>query len=116
MLLHVKANEKLKPSSFTSSIHLEMEPQQFLIFMISAAHLHLQDLLQSLHDDQRGFLDRRVTVLGAVLDDLHQSLVGSRAQVVLVTIRPAHERIISARQHPSQKHASHSHAKVLKLV
>lgn len=82
---------------------------------LAEAHLHLQDLLQSLHDDQRGFLDCRVTVLSTVLDDLHQSLVGSRAQVVLVTIGPAHKRIISTRLHPSQQQASHFDSKALKL-
>lgn len=82
---------------------------------LAEAHLHLQDLLQPLHDDQRGFLDCRVTVLSTVLDDLHQSLVGSRAQVVLVTIGPAHKRIISTRLHPSQQQASHFDSKALKL-
>lgn len=55
----------------------------------SSSHLHLQDLLQPLHDDQGGSLDCRVAVLGAVLHDLHQSLVGRRAQVVLVAVVPA---------------------------
>lgn len=53
------------------------------------AHLHLQDLLQPLHDDQRGPLDCRVTVLRTVLHHLHQRLVGCRAEVALVTIGPA---------------------------
>lgn len=53
------------------------------------SHLHLQDLLQPLHDDQCGPLDCRVTVLCAVLHYLHQRLVGCRAEVVLVTIGPA---------------------------
>lgn len=44
---------------------------------VPSTHLHLQNLLQSLHDDQCGFLDSRVTVLCAVLDDLHQCLIGS---------------------------------------
>lgn len=50
--------------------------------------LHLQNLLQALHDDQCGFLHCRVTVLSAVLHYLHQSLVSRAAQVVLVSVRP----------------------------
>lgn len=56
------------------------------------SHLHLQDLLQSLHDYQRRLLDGGVAVLGAVLHDLHQSLIGSRPQVALVTIRSEHKQ------------------------
>lgn len=50
--------------------------------------LHLQNLLQALHDDQCGFLHCRVTVFSAVLHYLHQSLVRRAAQVVLVSVRP----------------------------
>lgn len=55
------------------------------------AHLHVQDLLQPVHDDQRGLLHGRVAVLGAVLYNLHQGLVGGRAQVVLVAVGSAGE-------------------------
>lgn len=59
-----------------------------LLHVLIQSHLHLQDLLQSLHDDQCGLLDCRIAVLGAVLDYFHQSLIGSRAQVVLVPVGP----------------------------
>lgn len=55
---------------------------------VSSSHLHLQDLLQSLHDDQRGLLHRWVTVLRTVLHDLHQGLVRRAPQVILMPVWP----------------------------
>lgn len=60
------------------------EPQR-----VPVLHLHLQDLLQSLHDDQCGLLHRWVTILRTVLHDLHQGLVRCTAQVILMPIGPA---------------------------
>lgn len=64
---------------------------QFPCFKSGFTNLHLQHLLEPLHDDQGGFLDSRITILGTVFHYFHQGFIGRTPQVILVSIRSATE-------------------------
>lgn len=68
-----------------------IEQPQFPWFKSGFTHLHLQHLLEPLHDDQGGFLNSRITVLGTVFYYFHQGFIGRTPQVILVSIRSATE-------------------------